>query len=311
MGSEQLAPGRWRKLGRVFIPPAPGADPALVSHAALPVAHPLSGDLVRVFYSGRDAANRSAIGTLVLRVGEVPRIEEARPDPVLRPGGIGAFDDAGCGVGCVVPMPGGDRLYYMGWNVGGSSPWRNAIGLAIGDAALGRFERLSAGPIMDRDITDPYSLSYPWVLRLADGDWRMWYGTHQTWGAAKADMSHAIRAARSADGITWRREPKVCIPPEGDQIATVRPSVLAKHGGGFTMWYAARTESGPYAIGRAISADGLDWQRHPGGIEAAADGWEAGAVTYPGVFELLGRRWMLFNGAGYGRSGFGLAVWEG
>lgn len=300
----------WRRLGRVFAPPSPGADPALASHAALPVAHPLEGDLVRVFYSGRDAANRSAIGSLVLRVGDAPVVEEAPPAPVLGPGGIGAFDDAGCGMGCVVPGPEGDRLYYMGWNVGGSVPWRNAIGLAVGDATAGRFERLSAGPVMDRDITDPYSLSYPWVLRLAETDWRMWYGTHQSWGAAKADMSHAIRAARSDDGITWRRDVAVCIPPAGEEIATVRPSVV-RDGNGFAMWFAVRTGSGPYGVGRATSADGVAWRRRPGGIEAQADGWEGGAVTYPGVFDLLGRRWLLFNGAGYGATGFGLAVWEG
>lgn len=300
----------WRRIGRVFAPPAPGACPALASHAALPVAHPMGGDLVRVFYSGRDAANRSAIGSLVLRVGEAPRLEDTPPRPVLAPGGIGAFDDAGCGMGCVVPGPGEDRIYYMGWNVGGSVPWRNAIGIAAGDAATGRFERLSAGPVMDRDMTDPYSLSYPWVLRLAADDWRLWYGTHQSWGAAKSDMSHAIRAARSPDGLTWRREAVPCIPPQGEEIATVRPSVV-RDGDGFAMWFAARTESGPYGIGGATSTDGVAWRRRDGGITAEPDGWEAGAVTYPGVFELLGRRWMLFNGAGYGATGFGLAVWEG
>jgi hypothetical protein len=147
-----LKEGVWRKLGQVFAPPLPNADPALATHAALPVAVPLEGDLVRVFYSGRDGANRSAVGTMVVRIGERPSLVEASPLPILRPGGVGAFDDAGIGVGSVVPMGGGeDRLYYMGWNVGGSAPWRNAIGLAVGDMRQGRFERISAGPIMDRD----------------------------------------------------------------------------------------------------------------------------------------------------------------
>lgn len=300
----------WRRLGQVFAPPAPGADPALRSHAALPVAVPLGGDLVRVFYSGRDAANRSAVGTLVLRVAERPVVEEARPDAILLPGGTGAFDDAGVGVGCVLPGPEGDRLYYMGWNVGGSAPWRNAIGLAVGDARDGRFERISAGPIMDRDVVDPYSLSYPWVIRLGAQDWRMWYGTHLTWGAAKADMSHAIRGARSADGLTWLRDREVCVPPEGEEIATVRPCVLPEPDGSLSMWFARRTESGPYALGLARSADGRAWRRADPGMVAEQGGWEGGALTYPSVFELRGRRWLLFNGEGYGRTGIGLAVWE-
>lgn len=293
----------WRKLGLVFRPA--GGHPSLATHAALPVAAPLGGDLSRVFYSGRDAANRSAIGSLVLRLGEAPRVEEAPPAPVLAPGAAGAFDDAGCGMGCVV----GDRLYYMGWNVGGSVPWRNAIGLALGEVASGRFERFSAGPVMDRDTVDHYSLSYPWVVRLGPADWRMWYGTHLAWGADKADMNHAIRCASSADGLHWRRDPRVVLAPEGGEIAVVRPSVLAGAGGA-EMWFAARAE-GPYRLGHARSADLETWRRSPAPpLLAEAEGWEAGAATYPAAFEAAGRRWLLYNGAGYGAAGFGLAVWE-
>jgi hypothetical protein len=34
-------------------------------------------------------------------------------------------------------------------------------------------------------------------------------------------------------------------------------------------------------------------------------------VTYPCVFKAAGEQWLLYNGAGYGATGFGLAVWEG
>ena len=134
----------WRKLGLVFAGPN-GTHPALRSHAALPVPFPLGGDLVRVFYSGRDGANRSAVGSVVLRLGETPQLEEDRGEPILLPGGIGAFDDAGIGIGCIVPGE-VDRLYYMGWNIGGSAPWRNAIGVAFGHAREARFERDFVGP---------------------------------------------------------------------------------------------------------------------------------------------------------------------
>lgn len=298
----------WRKLGRVFAGPS-GRHSALRSHAALPTAFPLTDDLVRVFYSGRDEANRSAVGSVVLRLGEEPRIEDASPDPILVPGDVGGFDDAGVGVGSVVACEDGDRLYYMGWNVGGSTPWRNAVGVALGDAKTGRFERAYLGPIMDRSPIDPYSLSYPWVLRLGPDDWRMWYGTHMQWGASQADMSHAIRSATSRDGLEWRREREPCLPPMGDEIATVRPSVLPLAGGGFDMAFAARGLDGPYAIGRASSADGDQWRRINAAI-APTDDWEAGALTYPCLFEQGGRRWLLFNGGGYGATGFGLAVWE-
>ncbi|MBX9701992.1 MAG: hypothetical protein K2X74_21335 [Acetobacteraceae bacterium] len=296
----------WRRLGRVFAPT--GAHPALLTHAALPVAVPVGGDLVRVFYSGRDAANRSSLGSFVLRLGDAPRVEEADPAPLLTPGATGAFDDAGIGLGCVVPCADGpDRLYYMGWNIGGSVPWRNAIGLALGDARTGRFERHAIGPIMDRDPLDPFSLSYPWVLRLGPRDWRMWYGTHLAWGADKTDMHHAIRGARSADGIRWERDPAIALGPAGADIAVVRPCVLPRAAGA-EMWFAARATDGPYRLGHATSPDLATWTRDEAALlHAEPEGFEAGALTYASVFEAVGRRWMLYNGAGYGRDGIGLA----
>jgi hypothetical protein len=301
--------GHWRKLGLVFAGPD-GRHSALRSHAALPVPYDLGGDLVRIFYSGRDAQNRSSVGTLVVRLGKAPRVEELSAEPVLLPGALGAFDDAGIGVGCIVPGETEDRLYYMGWNVGGSVPWRNAIGVAFGSARDARFERRFAGPLLDRSISDPYSLSYPWVLKLAPEEWLMWYGTHLQWGASLADMNHAIRRARSSDGLDWQRDLEICLPPDGAEIATVRPSVVRSAAGDFHMHFAARGLATPYRIGRAWSADGVVWRREDAPIAAAADGWEEGALTYPAVFEQAGRHWMLFNGSGYGATGFGLAVWD-
>ncbi|MCQ4161686.1 hypothetical protein NON00_17365 [Roseomonas sp. GC11] len=298
----------WHRLGLIYQPTGP--HPLLVSHAALPVGVPLGGDLVRVYFSGRDARNRSSIGTLVLRLGDPPRIEEEAAAPVLAPGGLGTFDDAGLGLGCILPGPDGegDRLYYMGWNIGGSVPWRNAIGLALGDARQGRFTRFSEGPLMDRDRVDVFSLSYPWVLPEGAG-WRMWYGTHLAWGAATADMSHALRTAWSADGLHWERQREPVLAPEGEEIAVVRPCVEARPGGGYRMLFAARGH-GPYRIAEAVSGDGLRWQRVPGGGLPPRAPWEEGATTYPSVFHQGGRRWLLYNGAGHGRAGIGLAVEE-
>ena len=297
----------WRKLGLVFTPSS--RHPALASHAALPVAAPFSSDLVRVFYSGRDERSRSSIGSVVIRLANQPQVEDAPPEPILRPGLAGAFDDSGLGVGSIVRGETEDRLYYMGWNVGGSVPWRNAIGLATGSIEYGRFERFSVGPIMDRDTVDHYSLSYPWVLNTAPGAWTMWYGTHLAWGAEKADMSHAIRRATSTDGLTWMRNPTVVLGPEGDDIAVVRPSVLATKEG-FQMWFARRGH-GPYGLAHAVSPDGILWRRTHVAMPGTDDGgWENGATTYPGAFTHAGRLWLLYNGDGYGATGFGLAVWE-
>ena len=299
----------WRKLGRVF--KGGGSDPTLVSHAALPNAAPLGGDLVRVFYSGRDSENRSAVGTLVLRLGEAPRIEERTDAAVLSPGPPGAFDDSGIGVGCVVPGGGAmpDRIYYMGWNLGRTAPWRNAIGMAEGDIATGVFQKPYEGPLLDRSIRDPFSMSYPWVRR-ENGAWRMWYGTFSRWGSQATEMLVGMRQAKSADGDSWIPDAKRFMDPRGEEIAINRPCVADRSGGGYEMWFSGRGH-GPYAVGHAVSDDLENWTRDETSLIAAdSEGWEGGEVAYPCVFDTAGRRWMLYNGARFGVTGFGLAVWE-
>jgi hypothetical protein len=74
------------------------------------------------------------------------------------------------------------------------------------------------------------------------------------------------------------------------------------------MWYACRGET--YRIGYAESADGLSWKRHDAqaGIDVSEEGWDSEMIAYPWVFDHGGRRYMLYNGNGYGETGIGLAV---
>jgi hypothetical protein len=46
-------------------------------------------------------------------------------------------------------------------------------------------------------------------------------------------------------------------------------------------------------------------------LVASGEGWDAAMVCYPHVFEQGGNRYMLYNGDGFGRTGFGLARWMG
>jgi hypothetical protein len=77
------------------------------------------------------------------------------------------------------------------------------------------------------------------------------------------------------------------------------------------MWFSKRGTS--YRIGYAESTDGLDWRRMDSevGIDVSPSGWDSEMVEYPCVFDAAGRRWMLYNGNGYGRTGIGLAELRG
>jgi hypothetical protein len=301
---------KWHKLGRVFCPC--GDFPWMTSHAANPVALPLDEKRVRFLFSCRDAEKRSSIGSVDIDLDHPLRLLALSQEPVLAPGGLGLFDDCGTTMGCVVAGDdGATALYYLGWNLGRPAPWRNSIGLAR--LQRDRAERVSLAPVLDRDHHDPLSLSYPWVLRESDR-WRMWYGSHLTWGAEPPEsMVHVLKYAESEDGIHWRRDGRVVLgeevvhQPASPQVdhAFSRPCVLHDHDG-YRMWYSCR---GPrYRLGYATSADGLHWQRRDDevGISVSAADWDSEMLAYAHVFDQGGSRYM--DGLWHGRSRAGLIL---
>jgi predicted GH43/DUF377 family glycosyl hydrolase len=295
----------WSKLGQVFCPDR--VHPWMRSHAANAVAEHRQGDEFRIYFSCRDADNQSSVGWVDVDLDNPTRVIRVAEEPVIGPGRIGAFDDSGASMGWLVRE--GDRryLYYLGWNLGVTVPWRNSIGLAISAAQNGPFERHSEAPVMDRSDIDPFSISYPCVLH--DGDrWRMWYGSNLSWGRRETDMAHLIKYAESHDGIHWRPTGKVAVPfASADEYAISRPCVLSGPTG-YRMWYCYRGER--YRIGYAESSDGLEWTRHDAlaGIAPSDKGWDSEMVEYPFVFSHRGEMYMLYSGNGYGRTGFGIAI---
>ena len=77
------------------------------------------------------------------------------------------------------------------------------------------------------------------------------------------------------------------------------------------MWFSFRSGSGEkYRIGKAYSNDGRKWKLSlsDSGIDVSDDGWDSEMIEYPFVFDHKDHRYMLYNGNGYGKTGFGLAV---
>jgi hypothetical protein len=76
------------------------------------------------------------------------------------------------------------------------------------------------------------------------------------------------------------------------------------------MWYSFRGQA--YRIGYAESEDGRQWKRLDShvGIDVSTTGWDSEMIEYPFVFDHKGQRYMLYNGNGFGKTGFGLAVLE-
>lgn len=296
----------WRRLGLVFCPEK--QFDWMQSHAASPFAERLQEDLYRIYFSCRDAQNRSSVGFVDISLRTLT-VQALSDQPLLRPGPPGTFDDSGISLGCLVHDGPYHYLYYVGWNLGVTVPWRNSIGLAV-SINNGPFVKQALAPILDRNRFDPYSLSYPWVRKEASR-WRMWYGSHLNWGNGAREMEYVIKHTVSADATHWEPTDTVCLPVFSDEsYIHARPCVLVEQGL-YKMWFSYRGKN--YRLGYAESADGIQWQRmdEKGGMEPSGTGWDSDAVAYAHVFDHDGHRYALYCGNGYGRTGFGLAVQNG
>jgi hypothetical protein len=300
---------RWRRRG-LILPADSSRATGAESWAALPFALPQDGRQARVLFSRRDAANRSHIHGCTLDLASLTVDPTTVTDPLLSPGPLGRFDDSGCSMSCLVPHRGRLYLYYTGWTRGVTVPFHLSIGLAISDDDGRTFRRHSPAPLLDRHPVDPYLCASPCVLVEGDS-WRMWYVSGVGWEAQPVGSPrhyYLIKYAESRDGLRWRRDGRVCIDFRNrEEHAIGRPCVL-RDGAGYRMWYCQRGTS--YRIGYAESTDGLDWERRDeeAGMAPPASGWDAEMQAYPMVFHDGARLVMLYNGNGYGATGFGCAT---
>ncbi|WP_455921243.1 hypothetical protein [Pseudomonas putida] len=300
---------KWKKLGLCFSPT--GENEWMQTHAAVPIAEHLHDDIFRVYFSSRDSTNRSFTGFVVIDLKHPTQPLEVSATPVLAPGAMGEFDDSGAMATWLAQKDETRYLYYIGWNLGRTVPFRNSIGIASSSNG-NSFQRLFDGPIVDRSAVEPHFCASCCVL--PDGAiWRMWYLSCTGWhtnAAGQPEHAYHIKYAESADGLSWQREGHVAIDYESeDEYAISRPSVI-RDVDGWKMWYSFRGDA--YRIGYAESQDGRNWQRmdNRAGISVSENGWDSEMIEYPFVFDHGGERYMLYNGNDYGRSGFGLAVLE-
>lgn len=301
--------GRWVKLGQLYCPTGLDRHPKLVSHAANPVPVHLIGDTYRIFFSGRDVQNRSSVGAVDVDVIRKKIILEHRA-PFFEFGPDGSFYSHGVSIGNCYDVGGVTYLPFMGWQNPEGSHWRGDIGRLIVNPDL-TLRLDSETPLMSSDATDPLSLSYPWVCRSENGGFDMWYGSTVNWDAGNGEMLHVIKYANSPDGHVWYRQGQAVPHEIGVAQAFSRPVVIGDPGGISEMWFSYRPgNSKSYRIGHATSADRrvfvLDLAN--AAIDVSSEGWDSEMTEYPFVLDHGGQRYMFYNGNGFGRTGFGLAV---
>jgi len=267
------------------------------------------GNYHRVYFAGRDKTNRAQIGYFDVDMADPTRIIRVGRVPLVGLGSLGSFDDSGCNSPCIVDYDGLKYLYYTGWSLGVTVPFYTYVGLAISKDRGETFQKVSKAPILERNEIDPYMTHSSYVI-IEDEIWKMWYSSCTHWKMENSRPKHYyhIKYATSFDGIHWVRDGTVCIDYQyPDEYAIARPCVF-KEGHIYKMWYCYRGVN--YKIGYAESKDGFRWQRKDRavGIDVSDSGWDSEMICYPHVFEHRGKKYMLYNGNGYGKTGVGLAM---
>lgn len=289
----------------------------MVSHACVPTAMILAHGLIRIYFAPRNSKGQSIPTFIDVDADDPSRVLYVHDKPIMSLGKIGTFDDGGIMPCSIVEHEGKIYLYYVGWNPSVSVPYRNSIGIAVSDDGGINFRRLFDGPLIDRSIYEPYFTASPYVLK-EDDTWHIWYASSIGFAKINNKMEplYVIKYGHSNDGIQWIRENLTCIPQKDPLEANARPTVI-KENGIFKMWFCYRGSTDyrdgkdSYRIGYAESKDAINWDRKDelAGIETSMDGWDSKMLAYPCVIQQGSRKYLFYNGNGFGKTGIGWAEW--
>ena len=306
---------KWTKKGVIFAPDR-NYD-WMVSHASVPVVDEVREGVLRVYFGTRDESGRSHTSYIEVEAACPDHILYVHDKPLLSLGRLGTFDDSGIMPSWIVNHGNKKYLYYIGWNLQVTVPYRLAIGLAVSDDGGKSFHKFSEGPICDRSLVEPFFNTAPCVL-LEGNTWRMWYVSCTGWesGSECPEPRYHVKYAESSDGISWRKTGRVCVDYDQSTGAIGRPCVYMEDGV-YRMLYSCRgirdyrtDPAQSYRLGYAESSDGLKWTRRDEavGIERSNSGWDSEMIEYCHLYQRESLRYLFYNGNGFGKTGIGYAV---
>lgn len=308
----------WIKKGLIY--EARGNNFWNKSHASLPTVYRLDDKRLRVYFSSRDEKNRTHVGYIEVLADNPREILYEHDQPVLIPGEIGMFDDCGVMASHVIDVGDEVWMYYLGWNVRNTISYHNSIGLAISKDGGQSFHKFSKGPLFDRNHIEPFYSAVPYILR-ENGTWKMWYLSNTKWVEynGQPEPYYHIKYAESKNGIDWVRNGTIAIDFKNKEECGIVRSCVLKDSDRYKMWYSYRNlnnyrkdKSNSYRIGYAESLDGMNWDRKDDivGIDVSPKGWDSEMIEYPFVYDHRGKRYMVYNGNTFGKTGFGYAILE-
>ena len=309
----------WNKKGLIFN--IDQISDIFYSHCHKPTPLLIDEDTLRVYFGVRDIKGITRTTFIDIDIEDIDnfKVKEFRQEISIDLGKVGAFDDSGANVCSIVHDNNLIYMYYIGWNPSTTVHTRNAIGVVVSEDNGNTFQRIYDGSIVDRNKEEPYYTGAVDVIKEGSA-WKMYYTSGTEWKIVnnKPEICYHIKYATSANGIDWERNNVDCILPVHEYEAVARPCVLVENGI-YKMWYSKRNINNfrthpdyGYRGGYAESSDGINWTRLDQcfRLKPSEYGWDSEAIAYPYVLKIKERYVMLYNGNGFGKTGFGYAVYE-
>lgn len=206
-----------------------------------------------LFLAGFDGAVEQ-VGVAISEDAERWRIS---PQPIIPLGAPGEWDAVQTSNPSVLVEENRFRMWYQG--VDERHCYR--IGYAESDDGWTwhkrpdvMFERADLADLAQVPRREGYH--QPLVLKEVDR-YLMYFSEHR-------DTLGSIRVAESADGYTWQVYPELCLAPLNTWEARgLHYPWVIQDEGGYVMWYTSEDDKHHWYLGRALSSDGLHWEREP------------------------------------------------
>lgn len=314
---------KWKKLGRVFDPMQVTNRYFLKEFAQAPCAV-IFNDFVRIYFSCRPYPDNNGQYVSYSAYVDLDRenlfnILKISENPILSLGSLGTFDEYGTYPVSVIKKDGKYWIFYAGWTRCESVPFNVAIGVGISNDEGKTFSKLSPGPVLSYSPDEPFILSSP-KIRFFNNKYYLFYIAGKKWiiDKGRPEPIYRIRMAHSDDGLKWIKYNHDLIDVKLEKNeAQASPDVFFADGY-YHMFFCYRystdyrSKERGYRIGYAYSKDLHQWFRddRKAGIDVSMSGWDSESLSYPHVFDLNGKTYMLYLGNEVGRYGFGLAVLE-
>jgi hypothetical protein len=298
----------WIKKGNIFNE----------CHAQVPIVDVNHDGFWRIYYSKRVNRGPSLPHFIDVEAGNPKNILRKSSGPILSVGDKGLFDWAGIMSTEIIQVKEKKYLYYIGWSNRIDVPYHNNLGLAISDDQGQTWTKFSDGPIFSTSYKEPGYIGTISIIKKSD---RLYYGYYlscRKWKEYQGRMepTYDIKIATSENLIDWLPLNKIAIGLENNEGGISKASIL-NIDSKFYLWYAVRNATdyrentaNSYRIKCAESSDLIHWNRINGlglDIDPTSE-WENSMVEYPHVFKFDNHIYMLYNGNGFGETGFGYAI---